>query len=68
MKRVRFRDPSGSVRTGQWLDETGAPASTAGDGGIVTFADSEYDPSEVEILPPTIKSRLYRSKLRRPRR
>jgi 2-keto-4-pentenoate hydratase/2-oxohepta-3-ene-1,7-dioic acid hydratase in catechol pathway len=56
MKRVRFRDPSGSVRTGQWLDED--KSATAGEGGTVAFADREYEPEEVEILPPTEPSKV----------
>jgi 2-keto-4-pentenoate hydratase/2-oxohepta-3-ene-1,7-dioic acid hydratase in catechol pathway len=60
MKRVRFRDPAGAIRTGQWLDEDGEPADTdtAGDGGVVAFADSEYDPEAVDILPPTDPSKV----------
>jgi 2-keto-4-pentenoate hydratase/2-oxohepta-3-ene-1,7-dioic acid hydratase in catechol pathway len=54
MKRVRFRDPSGSVRTGEWIDGDGSPADTdtAGDGGRVRFGERTYDPAAVEILPP----------------
>jgi 2-keto-4-pentenoate hydratase/2-oxohepta-3-ene-1,7-dioic acid hydratase in catechol pathway len=48
MKKVRFRDPSGSVRDGEWLTEDGP----AGTDGTIVFADREYDPSAVEILPP----------------
>ncbi|MXR51211.1 2-hydroxyhepta-2,4-diene-1,7-dioate isomerase [Halovenus sp. WSH3] len=55
MKRVRFRDPSGSVRTGQWLEREG---ETAGDGGVLTFADREYDPADVDILPPVDPSKI----------
>jgi 2-keto-4-pentenoate hydratase/2-oxohepta-3-ene-1,7-dioic acid hydratase in catechol pathway len=40
MHRVRFRDPAGSVRTGEWTDE-----------GIV-FDGRTYAPESVEILPP----------------
>jgi 2-keto-4-pentenoate hydratase/2-oxohepta-3-ene-1,7-dioic acid hydratase in catechol pathway len=54
MKRVRFRDPAGSVRTGEWIDADGTPAdtATAGEGGRVRFADRTYDPAEVDVLPP----------------
>jgi 2-keto-4-pentenoate hydratase/2-oxohepta-3-ene-1,7-dioic acid hydratase in catechol pathway len=60
MKRVRFRDPAGSVRTGQWLNERGetAETATAGERGVVAFADSEYSPEDVEILPPTDPSKI----------
>ena len=40
MQHVRFRDPAGSIRSGEW----------AGDG--VSFADQSYDLSEVDMLPP----------------
>ncbi|KYH25337.1 putative 2-keto-3-deoxyxylonate dehydratase [Halalkalicoccus paucihalophilus] len=40
MHRVRFRDPAGSVRQGNWDDEE------------ITFANDSYDPEEVDILPP----------------
>ncbi len=54
MKRVRFRDPAGSVRTGEWVDADGAPAdtTTAGDGGAIRFGDRTYDPAEVDVLAP----------------
>ncbi|QIB73885.1 fumarylacetoacetate hydrolase family protein [Halogeometricum borinquense] len=40
MHRVRFRDPAGSVRTGQWHDDH------------VSFGGETYSLAEVEILPP----------------
>lgn len=40
MRRMRFRDPAGTVRTGELRD------------GRVTFAGQEYDPSAVDVLPP----------------
>lgn len=46
MKQVRFVDPAGSVRTGVWRD------------GTVSFAGEEYDPSAVDILPPTEPSKI----------
>jgi 2-keto-4-pentenoate hydratase/2-oxohepta-3-ene-1,7-dioic acid hydratase in catechol pathway len=54
MKQVRFRDPAGSVRTGEWVDDDGAVAdtATAGSGGRIRFADRTYDPAEVDVLPP----------------
>jgi 2-keto-4-pentenoate hydratase/2-oxohepta-3-ene-1,7-dioic acid hydratase in catechol pathway len=60
MKQVRFRDPAGTTRTGEWVDEDGRPADTetAGDGGKITFADRTYEPSEVEILPPCDPSKI----------
>jgi 2-keto-4-pentenoate hydratase/2-oxohepta-3-ene-1,7-dioic acid hydratase in catechol pathway len=46
MRHVRFRDPAGAVRSGEWL----------GDG--VAFADDEYDLAEVDVLPPCQPSKL----------
>ena len=46
MRTVRFRDPAGSTRTGEWTDE-----------GIAA-ADRTYDESEVEILPPCDPSKI----------
>lgn len=46
MKRARFRDPAGSVRTGTW------------NGDAVVFADREYDLADVQLLPPTDPSKI----------
>ncbi|MFB6081529.1 MAG: fumarylacetoacetate hydrolase family protein [Halanaeroarchaeum sp.] len=46
MRRVRFRDPAGAVRTGEWTDD-----------GIV-FADETYDPEAVDVLPPSEPSKI----------
>lgn len=40
MNRVRFRDPAGSIRTGEWND------------GTVSFGGETYDSEDVTILPP----------------
>jgi len=60
MKRVRFRDPAGTVRTGEWIDEDGTAADDqiAGSGGQIAFADRTYDPSEVDILAPCDPSKI----------
>ena len=60
MKRVRFRDPSGSVRTGEWVEPNGdtAGTTTAGSSGRLQFGDSTYDPEAVEILPPCEPSKI----------
>jgi 2-keto-4-pentenoate hydratase/2-oxohepta-3-ene-1,7-dioic acid hydratase in catechol pathway len=61
MKRVRFRDHAGTVRTGEWLDSDGTPAEddVAGtDAGVIRFADREYDPTEVTLLPPCEPSKI----------
>jgi len=46
MRKVRFRDPAGTVRTGEWAD------------GEIAFATETYDPAEVDILPPTEPSKI----------
>ncbi|WP_128225666.1 fumarylacetoacetate hydrolase family protein [Halobacteriaceae archaeon SHR40] len=60
MKQVRFRDPAGTVRTGEWLSEEGepAPTTTAGINGVIEFGGQQYDPEEVEILPPCEPSKI----------
>jgi 2-keto-4-pentenoate hydratase/2-oxohepta-3-ene-1,7-dioic acid hydratase in catechol pathway len=46
MARVRFRDPSGSTRTGEWVD------------GGVAFATERFDLDDVTVLPPTDPSKI----------
>ncbi|MFB6159592.1 MAG: fumarylacetoacetate hydrolase family protein [Haloferacaceae archaeon] len=46
MRHVRFRDPAGAVRHGEWLDDA------------VRFAGDEYARDEVEILPPCEPSKV----------
>ena len=74
MKRVRFRDPAGTVRTGTWVDDDGtvadddgtvaddddAPAddTTAGVGGRIAFGNRTYDPAEVDVLAPSEPSKI----------
>ena len=41
MQHVRFRDPAGSIRRGEWLDDG------------VRFGDRTYARDEVDVLPPT---------------
>ncbi|MFQ3295850.1 MAG: 2-keto-4-pentenoate hydratase/2-oxohepta-3-ene-1,7-dioic acid hydratase in catechol pathway [Natrialbaceae archaeon] len=41
MKEVRFRDPSGAVRMGEWH------------GDAVSFGGARYDLEEIDVLPPT---------------
>ena len=47
MRKVRFRDPAGSVRTGVWTDD-----------GELRFGDQSFDPDAVEILPPVEPSKI----------
>ncbi|CQR52039.1 MULTISPECIES: fumarylacetoacetate hydrolase family protein [Haloferax] len=46
MHRVRFRDPAGSVRTGEWTDDG------------VSFGGRTFDPTAVDILPPCEPSKI----------
>jgi len=54
MKRVRFRDPAGAVRTGEYHDGTTA----AFEDGTITFGGRSYDPGEVTVLPPCEPTKL----------
>jgi len=60
MKQVRFRDPAGSVRTGEWVDADGDPADTdtAGTGGEIRFGGETYDPDDVDVLAPCEPSKI----------
>ena len=46
MRRARFRDPAGSVRTGEWTDDG------------LAFGGEVYDPSEVDVLPPVEPTKI----------
>ena len=46
MHKIRFRDPAGTVRTGERID------------GDVHFADRVYEESTVDVLPPTEPSKI----------
>jgi len=46
MRQVRFRDPAGMVRTGEWHGDT------------VSFADETYALDAVDILPPCEPSKI----------
>jgi 2-keto-4-pentenoate hydratase/2-oxohepta-3-ene-1,7-dioic acid hydratase in catechol pathway len=46
MRRIRFRDPAGTVRTGRLED------------GHAVFAGREYTLDEVDVLPPTEPSKV----------
>ena len=60
MKQVRFRDPAGSVRVGEWVDADGDPADTdtAGTGGEIRFGGDTYATSEVDVLAPSEPSKI----------
>lgn len=46
MRHVRFRDPAGAVRRGEWHDDG------------VTFGGERYDHDEVDVLPPVEPSKI----------
>ncbi|RBI61223.1 2-hydroxyhepta-2,4-diene-1,7-dioate isomerase [halophilic archaeon] len=46
MRRVRFRDPAGSVRNGEWTD--------AG----IAFGGETYDPDDVDVLAPADPTKI----------
>ncbi|HKJ58879.1 MAG TPA: fumarylacetoacetate hydrolase family protein, partial [Halobacteriales archaeon] len=46
MQYVRFSDPAGSVRTGEWTDDG------------IEFGGRTYDHDEVDVLPPCEPSKL----------
>lgn len=46
MRQIRFRDPAGSIRTGELTDDQ------------IEFGDSTYDFSEVDVLAPTAPSKI----------
>jgi 2-keto-4-pentenoate hydratase/2-oxohepta-3-ene-1,7-dioic acid hydratase in catechol pathway len=50
VKRVRFRDPAGAVRTGEWVERES--------GAIITFGTQAYSPDEVTVLAPCDPSKL----------
>lgn len=46
MRKVRFRDRAGAIREGEWH------------GDSIEFSGAEYDPDEVDILPPVEPSKI----------
>jgi 2-keto-4-pentenoate hydratase/2-oxohepta-3-ene-1,7-dioic acid hydratase in catechol pathway len=46
MRRVRFRDRTGQVHTGEWTDEG------------IEFGGDIYDPANVEVLPPVEATKI----------
>jgi 2-keto-4-pentenoate hydratase/2-oxohepta-3-ene-1,7-dioic acid hydratase in catechol pathway len=49
MTQIRFRDPSGLVRTGQL---TGSEQDAPIESGEIRFGNDTYDPADVTVLPP----------------
>jgi 2-keto-4-pentenoate hydratase/2-oxohepta-3-ene-1,7-dioic acid hydratase in catechol pathway len=59
MRRVRFRDPGGHVRNGEWTGETDAEIRAySTDGDRYTVAPEFYAAADVEILPPCEPSKV----------
>lgn len=56
MRQVRFRDPAGSIRTGEWV--TDGSTEVAGVDGQIHFGTERYDPGEVDVLPPCEPSKI----------
>lgn len=46
MHHVRFRDPAGAIRQGEWHDDA------------ITFGGERYDHDEVDVLPPVEPSKI----------
>ena len=57
MHRVRFRDPDGEVRTGEWIEEDEQISANAG-AGRVAFPDETFSPEEVCVLAPADPSKI----------
>ncbi|PSQ16000.1 2-hydroxyhepta-2,4-diene-1,7-dioate isomerase [Halobacteriales archaeon QS_8_69_73] len=59
MRFVRFRDPNGDVRGGEWTGEDGAEIRAYPvDGRRYTVASERYAAADVELLPPTVPSKI----------
>jgi 2-keto-4-pentenoate hydratase/2-oxohepta-3-ene-1,7-dioic acid hydratase in catechol pathway len=57
--RVRFRDPDGELRTGEWVAENGDKHISANAGaGRVAFPDDTFTPDEVDVLAPADPSKI----------
>ncbi len=59
MRNVRFRDPSGEVRRGEWTGDDGAEIHAYPDhGSRIRLEDDRYDVDEVDVLPPCEPSKI----------
>jgi 2-keto-4-pentenoate hydratase/2-oxohepta-3-ene-1,7-dioic acid hydratase in catechol pathway len=59
MHHVRFRDPAGDVRRGEWTGEDGAEISThPTHGSRIALEDEVFAADEVEVLPPCEPSKI----------
>jgi 2-keto-4-pentenoate hydratase/2-oxohepta-3-ene-1,7-dioic acid hydratase in catechol pathway len=59
MHHIRFRDPAGDVRRGEWTGEDGAEIAAHPDhGGRIALEDESYAVEEVAVLPPCEPSKV----------
>ena len=59
MRIVRFRDPAGNVRRGEWTGKPGEEiAARENYGGRLAFGDETFSPEDVEVLPPCDPSKI----------
>lgn len=59
MRTVRFRDPAGNVRRGEWSGQPGDEISArAHYGARVAFESETYLPDDVDVLPPCDPSKI----------
>jgi 2-keto-4-pentenoate hydratase/2-oxohepta-3-ene-1,7-dioic acid hydratase in catechol pathway len=57
MRQVRFRDPDGDVRYGEWTD-TGTIRADPKREGRVTDEVETFDPGSIDVLPPCEPSKI----------
>lgn len=58
MRRVRFRDPDGTVRFGAWRDDGAEIRAFPTDGERVTAGEETFEDDEVDVLPPCDPSKI----------
>ncbi|WP_049899852.1 fumarylacetoacetate hydrolase family protein [Halococcus agarilyticus] len=58
MHRVRFRDPDGELRTGEWLADEATISANAGSTGRVAFSEDTFAPEEVDVLAPAEPTKI----------
>jgi 2-keto-4-pentenoate hydratase/2-oxohepta-3-ene-1,7-dioic acid hydratase in catechol pathway len=59
MRTIRFRDPAGNVRRGEWTGESGAEITAReAYGGRLAFGDESFSPDDVDVLPPCEPSKI----------
>jgi 2-keto-4-pentenoate hydratase/2-oxohepta-3-ene-1,7-dioic acid hydratase in catechol pathway len=58
MHHVRFRDPRGDVRRGQWVPDREVITAHPTHGSRISLDDETYGPGEVEVLPPCDPSKI----------